>query len=620
MMKRAVALLLCLLMLLPCIAACSKPANDKGAYIRMYLNEKIYDFDPLSAFENADNLQIVSMLFSGLFYADEDGEPQKDLVEEYEYIYDEKEDRYYLTMTLRDTLWSDGVPLTAMHVQYAFLRLFSSDLSHPATAMLYDIKNARDVVNGENPDHLQVIVVNSKELEIEFEKDIDINAFLLTLCSPALYPVRDDIVESNKDWAKKTTTMVFSGPFIVRKMNYDEKDGFILERNAYYLRDRQEDDLDEYVTPYRLVCDYTTPIEDQLAKFDAEDAGALYYLGNIPVSGRSTAAFSALLEKGELTESTSTHVYYMNEKALINGTALFADPAVRKALSLALDREAIAEALVFAKAADALVPGAILNRAGDDETFREAAREGIATLPNVKLAKAMLDAAGITPSDYAFSITVAEYDTDHVATAELAKAAWSALGFKVSIKKLGVETAYQLDENGNQVLDSKTKKPIEMGYVNDLYKDAYKAGNFEIIALDLVSPGADAFSYLAPFATAFSGNAMDMNTETNPEYKLTPHITGYQSAAYDQKIEAAFAEQDQEKRAALLHEAEEILLSDMPVIPVVYNMNFSLASGELGKIERRFFCNAHFQKTSLSGYWEIALAEKFVEELPATED
>ena len=183
--------------------------------------------------------------------------------------------------------------------------------------------------------------------------------------------------------------MVFSGPFIVRKMDYDEKDGFILERNAYYLRDRQEDDLDEYVTPFRLVCDYTTPVEEQLKNFDAEGAGSLYYLGNIPLAGRTTTTFAELMEKGELTDAASTHVYYMNETAVIGDKTLFADPAVRKALSLALDREAIAEALVLAKAADALVPGAILNSTDDDETFRNAARESISTLPNVKLAKAM---------------------------------------------------------------------------------------------------------------------------------------------------------------------------------------------------------------------------------------
>ena len=62
----------------------------------------------------------------------------------------------------------------------------------------------------------------------------------------------------------------------------------------------------------------------------------------------------------------------------------------------------------------------------------------------------------------------------------------------------------------------------------------------------------------------------------------------------------------------ILHEAEAMLLEDMPVIPVVFNMNFALASGKLGTIKSSFFCANDFTKTSLSGYWEIAIAEQFV--------
>ena len=95
---------------------------------------------------------------------------------------------------------------------------------------------------------------------------------------------------------------------------------------------------------------------------------------------------------------------------------------------------------------------------------------------------------------------------------------------------------------------------------------------------------------------------------------MTPHITGYNSAAYNEKIEAAFAEQKESKRAKLLHEAETILMDDMPVIPVVYNKDFAAAGSKLGKVDSTFFCNAYFIKTSLSGYWKIALAEKFIYE------
>ena len=612
MMKRAIALLLCLLMLLPCVVACAKDPNDKGAYIRMYLGEPIYDFDPLQAFENSDDLQIVSLLFSGLFKVDEDGDVKPDLVEDYDYLYDEKEDRYYLSLTLKETKWSDGAPLTATHAQYAFTRLFKT--SHPATAMLYDIKNAREIVAGNiTRDALKVTAVESDLLEIEFEDDIDVDAFLQVLASPALFPIRDDVADYDPNWAKSTTTMVCSGPFKVRRMNYDDKDGFVLERNSYYLRDKSKDDLDKYVTPYRLVCDFTTPIEKQLENFDTRTEGSIYFLGNIPLSGRNTAAFADLLDKGDLTETNSTHVYYMNQKATINGTALFAIPAVRQALSLALDREAIANELVFAKAADGLVPQTVLNRADKSKTFRDAAEQSIATTPAAQEAKNLLQSAGIVASNYSFTITVAAYDSDHVAAAELAKSAWSKLGFSVTVVKLGVETVYEIDETTGEIkLDEKTGKPIEAGYVKDLYKEAYASGNYEVLALDLVSTGVDAYSVLAPFATSFSGNLTEMNAAANPTYALTPHATGYNSEKYNEKIEAAFAEKNQKKRAVLLHEAEAILLEDMPVIPVVYNMNFSLASKKLGKITSSFFCENNFAKTSLSGYWKIAVAEQFV--------
>lgn len=613
MMKKVIALLLCLLMLLPCIVACSKDPEDKGAYIRMYLAEPIYDFDPLQAFENSDHVQIISLLFSGLFKADEDGDVKPDLVEEYEYLYDEKEDRYYLSLTLKETKWSDGVPLTARHAQAAFNRLLSKT-SHPATAMLYEIKNARECVSGDiTQDALKVTAVDDHLLEIEFEHDIDVDAFLQVLASPALFPIRDDIADYDPNWAKTTTSMVCSGPFKVRRMNYEDKDGFVLERNTYYLLDKEKDDLDKHVTPYRLVCDFTTPIEEQLANFDTREAGSLYFLGNIPISGRNTAKFAELMEDGDLTDSNSTHVYYMNQKAVIGDKALFADAAVRKALSMALDRDAIAKELVFAKAANGLVPNTVLNRADKSATFRDKAEQSIATAPAVQDAKNLLQQAGITASNYSFKITVAAYDTDHVAVAELAKAAWSALGFNVTVEKLGVETVYEIDPATGEVkVDEKTGDPIEAGYVKDLYKEAYAAGNYEVIALDLVSAGVDAFSVLAPFAAPFSGNLTVMDSTVNPTYALTPHATGYNSAAYNEKIEAAFAEKNQKKRAVILHEAEAMLLEDMPVIPVVFNMNFALASGKLGTIKSSFFCANDFTKTSLSGYWEIAIAEQFV--------
>ena len=82
MMKRTLALLLCLCTLLLCFTACSHGEDDKGAYIRMYLSEPIYNLDPLEAYDNDAAMQVVTMLFEGLFYQEEDGKVKKGLVED----------------------------------------------------------------------------------------------------------------------------------------------------------------------------------------------------------------------------------------------------------------------------------------------------------------------------------------------------------------------------------------------------------------------------------------------------------------------------------------------------------------------------------------------------------
>lgn len=614
MMKRVVALVLCLATVLLCLTACSHGENDKGAYIRMYLTEPVYDLDPLNAYDNEATLQITNLLFEGLFYADENGKPKKALVDDYKYIEDEEEGEYTLSLYFKDTKWSDGVPVTAKHAQYSFLRLLSSDMSHPAAVLLYNIKNARAIAEGNDSiGHLGVTYINNTELEISFEGPIDLDSFLLTLCSPVLAPMRDDIIESDVNWAKRGTGMVTSGPFMVRSMDYKGKDGFILERNSYYYRDRTKDKLDKFVKPYRIVVNYLADAAVQLGKFDSEEEGALYYFGRIPMAARANGEFTALLEDAKVTNAPSTHTYYLNQNAIIDnggeGEALFAKAEVRKALSMAIDRQAIADAIVYAIAADGIVPYTMLETPGKKAEFRENAESYIATSANAAEAKKLLSSAGVTPSNYSFSITVYQGDEEHAAMAKLVASAWSGLGFKVNVKTVAPVEITQMVEDETGVL---VAQPTGM-YENP-YRTMLNTGDFEVIALDLVATSPDTFTYLAPFALAFSGNAINWDITENPNYDLTPHITGYNSADYNAKIEAAYNATDAKERARLLHEAEAMLLADMPAIPIVYNQNVALSSKKLSGTDSNFFCNAVFTETKLSGYWKIALRDKFTEE------
>ncbi|MBE6554873.1 MAG: hypothetical protein E7663_01370 [Ruminococcaceae bacterium] len=608
MTKRILAILLCLACLLCCFVGCSHGEDDKGPFIRMYVSEPVYDIDPLNAFDNKETLQIVGLLFEGLFVADDNGQPEKALTDDYEYIVDKEKGTYTLSVTLNDTKWSDGVPVAATDVQFAFRRLFASATSHPAVSLLYDIKNARAICAGNDTiDHLGVSVVDQKTIEIEFEKDIEVDNFLLALCSPALFPVRADVVEGNPNWGKSADTIVCNGPFTVRTTNFAEKDGFVLERNGYYYRNREKNDaIDKYVTPYRIIIDYTTPVDKQLENFNGEDENAVFYFGHIPLSLRGEGSSIAdILKKADVEDTASTHVYYLNEKAIIGGEALFAKAEVRKALSLAIDRDALAAAIVYAEAADGLVPHKVLNREDKKTEFRKKAESYLASSANLDEAKNLLSAAGVKASDFSFAITVYEKNEDHLAIANLVKAAWEGLGFEVSLNKLGVE----------EIVDrTNPEKPEYTGAYNNLYREALDSGSFEVIALDLVANSSAAFGYLAPFAKAFSGNAINMDATVNPNYELTPHITGYDSEEYNQKIEAAFAAEKEKDRAALLHEAEAILMRDLPVIPMVYNKSVSLVGKDLSKVKTNFFTNAVFTKTKLSGYWDFALLNGFVEE------
>ena len=182
--------------------------------------------------------------------------------------------------------------------------------------------------------------------------------------------------------------------------------------------------------------------------------------------------------------------------------------------------------------------------------------------------------------------------------------AWNNLGFKVTVEEV------QPIQN-NDMLKEDDKEPTK-DICDDRIVEAFHRGTFEVIAMDAGAMTADAYSMLANYAYAFSGGIYA--DSDNGVYESETHITGYDSEAYNAKIEEAFTSAKSRDRATKLHEAEAILMNDLPVIPVVYNQDTALASKKLGKIESNFFCNADFTKTKLSGYWKIALRDEFVKE------
>ena len=65
----------------------------------------------------------------------------------------------------------------------------------------------------------------------------------------------------------------------------------------------------------------------------------------------------------------------------------------------------------------------------------------------------------------------------------------------------------------------------------------------------------------------------------------------------------AFKESDLEKRAEILHTAEKLLVADeAAVIPVVFNANAYVVSGELSNVKTNYWGVQIFTKAKLKNY------------------
>ena len=75
---------------------------------------------------------------------------------------------------------------------------------------------------------------------------------------------------------------------------------------------------------------------------------------------------------------------------------------------------------------------------------------------------------------------------------------------------------------------------------------------------------------------------------------------------------AAFESTDANTKADLLHDAEKLLVEDMPVIPIVFNQSATMASKDLSKIGYTYYGTPIFTKTKQKNY--AAIAKKYQEE------
>ncbi len=584
-MKKILALAMTLVLLASALAGCTtleKDADgnyDRGAVISMYLAEEVYNFDPQVAVTDDSALKIMSLLFEGLTTLNSKGKWENAMMESYE-IAENDRDGYSVVINLKKTKWTDGRPVQAIDYVYSWKRLLDPNTRGEAASLLFDVKNARLVSLGDiSIDNLGVSAVDTYTLKVTFENEgVDLDRFFTNLSSLALVPLREDIISRYGDsWASVTSAITTNGPFALKQV--DEGGVLRLERSSYYYRDTTKDEyLDKYVIPYRLLTDHSKgDAAAQLSTFDAEQ---IYYVGNLPLSERANYA-----KKAEIADLMSTHTYFFN----VNNP-IFADATVRRALSEAIDRQAIVEILTFAKAAEGVVPAGVF-----DTTYKTSFRKEVGNLigsANLDSAKAAVKAAGVDGES--FSITVRDNESD-IAVAKYVAETWNKLGFDVEVEITGTRAA--------EIKDPATDTIV--GYTIDEYEEAYESGDFDVIAVDMTAAAPDAFAILSQFSAKFSGNGVDMSSES---YDVIGHVTGYQSDAYDELIEKAAAATGAEK-ADLLHQAEKLLVEDMPVMPLVTLQSAYVSSKLLKGFKTTYYGTVDFKQVKMKNYMDYKPAE-----------
>jgi oligopeptide transport system substrate-binding protein len=200
------------------------------------------------------------------------------------------------------------------------------------------------------------------------------------------------------------------------------------------------------------------------------------------------------------------------------------DVRVRRALSLALDREEITRVATAAgeEPAFSLVPPAMPHYASQSLPSR-----------NPELARQLLAAAGY-PGGRGFPNLEIHYNTDqgHQAIAELARKQWQReLGINVTLRNEEWATAHDTQRQMDYMLSRRSWTG------------------------DYLDPN----TYLDLFVT---------NGENNS--------TGFSSAEYDQLIADAAREPDESKRMHMLERAERILMGQLPIIPIYYYVSRNL--------------------------------------------
>jgi oligopeptide transport system substrate-binding protein len=452
--------------------------------------------------------------------------------------WDVSADGLVYTFSLRESnTWSDGSPLTADDFVYSWKRAID-----PATASEYGwIWEYTNVVNA--------MEANAGEADLE---DVGIRAvddytFEVTLSAPTDYfgslssfyhfmPVKQSSVEAGPEgaWAKDAAIFVSNGPFMTT--SYTIGGGMTLEKNPYYWN-AEEVGIDIINVKF---------IDIQSTAYTAYQAGEFDFIADVPPA----EVPRLIAEEPEFYIFPLLGTYYYNFNMDLD---LWADARVRRALSMAINREQIVEVLAGGQApAGGFIPPGMPDDQGRD-FFETAGMYGLSTdASSVPAAQQLLAEAGY-PNGAGFPSFVLMYNTSegHQLVAEMVQEMWKT--------NLGIECTLENQEWA-------------------VFQDTRKEGDYEASRGGWLTDFLDPMGLLAIF--------VDGNTYNDPNYN-NPAFNAAMSRAASTYGAAHFE---------ALYEAQDILMNDMPIIPVYHYTDSMLSSAHVKGWDRSMLGGVDFSR------------------------
>lgn len=467
-------------------------------------------FDPPSLDPNVGTASVagavLSDLVDGLVIRGPDGQPVPGCAEGWVI----SQDGLTYTFTLREGLeWSDGQPLVAADFVYSFHRLLSPETGAPAAGLFFIIDGARELFTGAAAE-LGVSAPDDRTVVIRLARPAPY--FIQLLANTQGVPVpRHAIEKHGRDWTRA---------------------GNMVSNGAYVLAERIPQDSIRLVKNPRFHAADSVTI-DQVVWLPTPDLGA--NLRRFRAGELDTVLNFAPTDLPWVTENLpeALHMGPMQATYLLVVNVRqppFDDARVRRALSLAIDREAITNKLLKTGVRPALslvTPGTGGYPGNPDLALAAPIAERQAQ------AKVLLAEAGFDTDNPLVVPIVFDNQEENRKIMVALDAMWREIG--VTTEASGMEFSAVLKK--------------------------MRTGDFVLARSATFALFDDPYAFLQQFMGP------------NPR-----NWTGYASREFDGRLMQANATGDMAERTALLARAESVLSADQPMIPIYWYAGRTLVS------------------------------------------